>query len=156
MEDEMSAVSTLQQVNISNGIVKGVIAGLGGGVVFGMMMAMMGMLPMVAGLIGSESAVVGAIVHMAISAAIGAFYGAALVLGRFRLTNGFALISGMINGVIWWVLGALILMPLGLGMVDMVFQIGSMQWLSLMGHLIYGVITGLLFVWLIRKGSSKA
>jgi hypothetical protein len=58
----------------------------------------------------------------------------------------------MINGVIWWVLGALALMPIGLGMANMVLQIGTAQWLSLMGHLIYGIVTGLLFVWLIRRG----
>jgi hypothetical protein len=103
-------------------------------------------------LVGSQSPVVGAIAHMVISAAIGAFYGAAVTLGRFHLSTGFAVISGMINGVIWWILGALILMPLGLGMTNMVFQIGTAQWMSLMGHLIYGIITGLLFVWLIRRG----
>ena len=96
---------------------------------YGMMMAMMGMLPMVAGLVRSDSAVIGAVVHMMISAAIGASYGGALTLGRFRLGTGFAIISGMVNGVIWWVLGALILMPIGLGMTDMVFQIGTAQWL---------------------------
>jgi hypothetical protein len=148
----MSVVSAVQQADLSKGVVKGAIAGLGGGVVFGMMMAMMGMLPMVAGLFGSESPIVGAIVHMVISAVIGAFYGAALTLGRFKLSTGLAVVSGLINGVIWWVLGALIMMPIGLGMVDMVFQVGEMQWLSLMGHLIYGIITGLLFVWLIRRG----
>ena len=51
----------------------------------------------------------------------------------------------------WWVLGALILMPLGLGMANMIFQIGTTQWLSLMGHLIYGMVTGLLFVVLSRR-----
>jgi hypothetical protein len=148
----MSTVSVIQQAGLSKGIVKGAIAGLGGGIVFGMMMAMMGMLPMVAGLVGSQSALVGAIVHMIISAAIGAFYGAALVLGRFQLSWSFALISGIVNGVIWWVLGALIMMPLGLGMAEMVLQVGEMQWMSLLGHLIYGVVTGLLFVLLIRRG----
>lgn len=148
----MSAVTAVQQSGLSKGMVKGTIAGLGGGVVFGMMMAMMGMLPMIAGLVGSSSALVGAVVHMIISAAIGAFYGTALALGRFHLSTGFAVISGMINGAIWWVLGALILMPIGLGMANMVFQIGTPQWLSLMGHLIYGIVTGLLFVWLIRRG----
>lgn len=152
MEEKMSAVITVQQSGLSKGIIRGVVAGLGGGVVFGMMMAMMGMLPMIAGLVGSNSALVGAIVHMIISAAIGAFYGAALTLGRFHVSTRFAVISGMINGMFWWVLGALILMPIGLGMANMVFQIGTAQWLSLMGHLIYGVVTGLLFVWLIRRG----
>ena len=87
----------------------------------------------------------------AASAAIGAFYGVALYLGRFHINWGFAVISGMVNGVIWWVLGALILMPLGLGMANMIFQIGTTQWLSLMGHLIYGMVTGLLFAVLSRR-----
>ena len=137
--------------SFSNFLVSGIIAGLGGGVVFGMMMAMMGMLPMIASLVGSQSPVVGAIVHMAISAAIGAFYGVAVTIGRFNLSLGFAVISGMVNGVIWWVLGALILMPLGLGMSNMVFVIGTTQWLSLMGHVIYGIVAALLYVVLIRR-----
>ncbi len=137
--------------SFSKSLVSGIIAGLGGGVVFGMMMAMMGMLPMVAGLVGSQSPVVGAIVHMAISATIGAFYGIAVTIGRFNLGWGFAVISGMVNGVIWWVLGALILMPLGLGMSNMVFVIGTTQWLSLMGHVIYGIVAALLYVVLIRR-----
>lgn len=37
-------------------------------------------------------------------------------------------------------------MPLMLGMSNMVFQIGETQWMSLMGHVIYGVITGLRFI----------
>jgi len=132
-------------------LVSGVIAGLGGGVVFGMMMAMMGMLPMVAGLVGPQSPLVGAVGHMAISAAIGAFYGLAVTIGHFDLTWGFAIVSGMVNGIIWWVLGALILMPLGLGMSSMVFAIGSAQWLSLMGHVIYGIVAALLFIPLIHR-----
>lgn len=148
----MSAVITVQQSGLSKGIIRGVVAGLGGGVVFGMMMAMMGMLPMIAGLVGSQSPVVGGVVHMAISAAIGAFYGAVLSVGRFHLNTGFAILSGMVNGVIWWVLGALILMPIGLGMARMVLQIGATQWLSLMGHLIYGIVTGLLYFWIVRRG----
>jgi hypothetical protein len=150
----MSAVSTTtgQQSGLIKGMVKGAIAGLGGDAVFGMMMAMMGMLPMIAGLVGSSSPLFGAIVHMIISAAIGAFYGAGLTLGHFRVNTGFAVISIMVNGVIWWVLGALILMPIGLGMANMVFQIGTAQWLSLMGHLFYGIVTSLLFGWVNRRG----
>ena len=147
----MTTVTLVQKNTLGKSLVSGIIAGLGGGVVFGMMMAMMNMLPMIAGLVGSQSAVVGAIVHMIISATIGAVYGVALSLGRFRLSWGFAILSGMVNGVFWWVLGALILMPLGLGMANMVFQIGTTQWLSLMGHVIYGVVTGLLFVVIIRR-----
>ncbi len=37
-------------------------------------------------------------------------------------------------------------MPLMLGMGDMVLQIGQPQWLSLMGHVIYGIVAGLLYI----------
>jgi len=40
----------------------------------------------------------------------------------------------------------LTLMPLFLGMTQMVFVIGQAQWMSLVGHLIYGVITALVFI----------
>jgi hypothetical protein len=33
------------------------------------------------------------------------------------------------------------LMPLMLGMPEMVFQIGEMQWMSLIGHLVFGLAT---------------
>ncbi len=130
-------------------ITAGAIAGLGGGVVFGMMMALMGMLPMVAMLVRSENSLVGFVVHMVISAGIGGVYG--LVAGRLPQTTGAAIVAGAVNGLVWWVLGALILMPLMLGMAQMVFQIGQAQWFSLMGHILYGVVTGLLFIPLIKR-----
>lgn len=122
----------------------GAIAGLGGGIVFGMMMAMMGMLPMVAALVRSDNAIVGFMLHMVISASIGAFYGVAAA----GLPAGWvpALLGGMVNGVVWWVLGALVLMPLMLGMTAMILVIGTGQWYSLMGHLLYGAVTALLYI----------
>jgi uncharacterized membrane protein YagU involved in acid resistance len=142
----MSTTTFDQKSDLSSSkmVTSGAIAGLAGGLVFGMMMAMMGMLPMVAMLVRSESAFVGFIVHMLISAFIGAVYG--FVAGRFFLTATNALIGGIVNGVVWWVLGALILMPLMLGMAQMVFVIGGDQWMSLIGHLIYGLITAFVFI----------
>lgn len=142
---------SVEQKQIGKYVVNGVISGLAGGVVFGMMMAMMGMLPMVAALIGSQSAVVGVLVHMVISAAIGFAYGLVVSFMNVKFSLGFAIISGMMNGVVWWVLGALILMPLGLGMTEMVLKVGTDQWFSLMGHVIYGVVAALVFRALIKK-----
>lgn len=147
----MSTTVAVRRLDVSSSMIKGAIAGAGGGVVFGVMMAVMGMLPMVAGLVGSQSAAVGAVVHMLISAVIGAFYGAVLSVGRFPLTMGLGVVSGLVNGFVWWVLGALILMPFGLGMPNMMLQVGEMQWMSLLGHLMYGVITGLLFIAITRR-----
>lgn len=138
-----------QRPSLVKSVFAGVVGGIGGGVVFGMMMAMMGMLPMVAMLIGSQNPAVGFVVHMVISAGIGGVYG--LVASRLRQNTGTALVAGAINGIVWWVLGALVLMPLMLGMGEMVFQIGQAQWMSLLGHLIFGIIAALIFLPLYRR-----
>ena len=145
-----TAVSTqTQNPSLAKSIVAGAIAGLGGGAVFGMMMAMMGMLPMVAMLAGSQDPLIGFVVHMAISAFIGGVYG--LVAARLPQKALTGIVAGAVNGVVWWVLGALIVMPLMLGMSNMVLQIGDAQWMSLMGHVIYGIVTGLLFIPLSKR-----
>jgi len=122
-------------------LVAGVIGGLAGGVLFGILMQMMDMIPMVAMLVGSESAAVGWLVHLAIAAFIGATY--ALLFARWadRLATG--VVAGLGYGLVWWVLGALILMPAKLGMD--VFMFNTMAWQSLMGHLIYGLALGVVY-----------
>lgn len=127
----------------------GAAAGLVGGAVFGIMMAMMGMLPMVGMLVRQENALIGFILHLAISTFIGAVYG--LVIGRFPINATTAFIGGIINGVVWWVLGALVLMPMMLGMSQMVFVIGQAQWMSLLGHIIYGLVTSFVFLPLVKR-----
>jgi uncharacterized membrane protein YagU involved in acid resistance len=147
----MSAISIEQTRSIAPARLAGLgaVGGLAGGLVFGMLMGMMGMLPMVGMLVGQESAMIGFGVHLLISAFIGAVYG--LIAGRFSLSWGAALAGGLVNGVVWWVLGALVLMPLLLGMNEMAFVIGQAQWMSLMGHILYGVATALVFTALARR-----
>ena len=143
------ATATTVKPNTLSGVKVGIVAGLGGGLVFGMLMAMMNMLPMIAGLVKSDSPVVGFGVHLGISAFIGAVYG---VIANRLPSRGLALIVvGAVYGMIWWVLGALIAMPVMLGMTQMVFVIEQPQIMSLMGHVIYGVITALLFVPLSKR-----
>lgn len=124
-------------------IVQGALAGAAGGVVFGIMMAMMGML------VGLESAAVGFIVHRLISAFIGIVY--RIAISRVANTMPLALVGGIVNGVVWWVLGALIMMSLMLGMNRMVFVIGQAQWISLLGHLLFGLVTALVVFGLWRN-----
>lgn len=119
----------------------GVIGGLAGGVVFGMLMQMMGMVSMVAMLVGSESVAVGWFVHLAISAFIGATF--ALLFGAKVASLGSGAGFGVVYGLIWWVLGALALMPARLGME--LFMVNEMTMQSLMGHALYGLILGLVF-----------
>lgn len=121
-------------------VAAGVVGGLVGGVVFGMLMQGMGMMPMVAMLVGRESVGVGWLVHLAISAFAGAVF--ALLLGRFARGLPRALLLGVGYGIVWWVVGALVIMPAALGMTDMVLQVGADQWQSLMGHVIFGLLLG--------------
>lgn len=127
----------------------GAVAGIIGGVPFGILMGMMGMMPMIGMLVRVDSAFVGVLVHGAISAITGAIYG--LFAVRFPLTWRNAALGGFIYGVIWWVLGALVLMPAILGMFQNIFVIGQMQWMSLLGHIIFGEVLALSFVWLYRR-----
>ena len=129
----------------------GALAGLIGGIPFGILMGMMGMMPMIGMLVRVESALAGVIVHAAISAITGAIYGFFAV--RLPQTWGTAAVAGIVYGVIWWVLGALILMPALLGMFEMIFEIEQMQWMSLMGHIIFGVVLALSFLWLYRRAT---
>jgi uncharacterized membrane protein YagU involved in acid resistance len=125
----------------------GIVGGLAGGVGFGILMQLMDIIPMVAMLVGSESPVVGWLVHLAISAFIGASY--AVLFGRWATSVGPAVLIGLAYGVFWWVLGALTLMPARLGM-DL-FAFNTMAWQSLIGHLIYGAILGAVFALLVRR-----
>lgn len=127
----------------SNTMTIGVLAGLAGGIVFGMMMLMMGSLAMIAKMIGSDSTLVGFLIHLMISAVFGAAYG---LFAKKAVTNGSAVLFGMGYGVILWIVGPLLMMPLMMGMPSMVFHIEGMQWMSLMGHIIYGVATALVFL----------
>ncbi len=115
---------------------RGVLAGLAGGVAFGILMAASGMLPMVAMLVGSENAVIGAVVHLAISAVIGLGFG--LLAGATADHAGMTLAAGLVYGAAWWVLGGLILMPAMLGMP--LFPMDTMAMMSLLGHLLYGAV----------------
>jgi uncharacterized membrane protein YagU involved in acid resistance len=125
----------------------GVAGGVAGGIVFGLLMQMMGMIEMVAKLVGSSSPAVGWIVHLAISAFIGATF--ALLVGS-RVTRLMPTAAvGMAYGVVWWVLGALLIMPAQLGMP--VFMFNATAWQSLMGHLLFGLVLGLVYSVLVRR-----
>jgi hypothetical protein len=132
-------------VTLRRRIVGGVVGGISGGLVFGAWMGIMGMLPMVASIVGSQSALVGFLYHMFNSVIIGAVFG--LLFGALSRNYGQGALFGLIYGVIWWVLGPMILMPLMLGMG---LQVGAAftppMLMSLVGHLLYGLITGLGYV----------
>jgi hypothetical protein len=133
-------------------LVNGVVGGLAGGLLFGILMQAIGMIPMVAMLVGSKSVVVGWLVHLAISSFIGASF--AVLFGRWATQIVPAALFGLGYGVVWWVLGGLLLMSARLGMG--VFTFNTMAWLSLLGHLVYGLALGIVFALLSRRGRGES
>lgn len=117
----------------------GAVAGLAGGVLFGIMMTAMGMMEMVAGLVESDSVAVGWLLHLVISATFGALY--ALVLGGATATYGRGAGIGLAYGLVVWIVGPLLVMPLWMGAPP--FVIAEPQLMSLVGHLLFGVVLGL-------------
>lgn len=131
-----------KRINIKSGIIGGLI----GGVVFGMMMTMRGMMPLVATMVGSESVVVGWILHLLISVGTGGAFGALFknVVKNYGSAAGY----GVLYGVIWWVLGALILLPVILGMgLQFANMFDGQHLVMLMGHMVFGVLLGLGAYW---------
>jgi hypothetical protein len=138
-------ISSSAQGNLSSrvgsAVPAGIVGGLAGGLVFGIMMQMMGMIPMIAMLVGSESVVVGWIVHLGIAAFIGVTF--ALLVGGRANKPGIAAVLGLGYGAVWWVLGPLLIMPARLGMPTFMFNDMTTQ--SLIGHLVYGAILGITY-----------
>jgi hypothetical protein len=127
-------------------VVHGIYGGLLGGLAFGMVMGLMGMLPTVGRMIGQPTIGAGFLLHMAISAVVGAGFG--LTLGRFDKGADSGVALGLAYGLIWWILGPLTLMPLFLGMgigVSWNAQAAADSLPSLAGHLVYGGVLGIAY-----------
>ena len=135
-------------------ILKGSVAGVLGGIVFGLWMADKGVLPMIAKLAGGSSAGFGFGVHVLISAVIGAGFVALFHKQVEGPATG--VLWGMVYGFVWWFLGPLTLMPIGLGM--------GVQWTasaiastipSLLWHGVFGGIVGLAYVALSAEAPGR-
>lgn len=122
----------------------GGVAGFAGGLAFGAWMERVGIFPLIAGLVRSDSPDVGRLVHFIISVIIGATYGA---LFRHDIRGiGSSIAWGVAYGFIWWVLGPLTIMPWWLGQgVQWSLEAGQAAFPSLVGHLIYGILLGLVY-----------
>ncbi len=128
----------------------GAVASLAGGLLFSLIMVAIGLLPRVAELAGGVSPLLGFVVHMIISALIGMSFG---LLFQYEAPNlGSGVAWGLVYGLAWWFIGPLTLLPILLG--------GSLTWTteaagammpSLIGHLVYGAATALVFMLLQRR-----
>ncbi|GAC1374708.1 MAG: hypothetical protein NVSMB44_43040 [Ktedonobacteraceae bacterium] len=128
----------------------GIVASIVGGLLFSIVMAAAGILPRVAALVGGSSPVLGFFVHLVISSLIGMSYG---LLFKYEAPDrGSSIAWGMLYGLIWWFIGPLTLMPILLGgPVTWTIQAADQALPSLLGHLIYGAATGLVFLWLEQR-----
>jgi hypothetical protein len=152
-----------------NRVVAGMVAGILAGIVFGFMMqamtaptpdgSRMPMMAMVAQVVRSNSLAVGWLYHLFNSAVIGAIFGWTLgdrVAGRLGPGAGW----GAFYGLVWWILGGLILMPVFLGMSAFApLKMPPMRPVamgSLMGHLVFGLILGTASAWLRGRASDTS
>jgi uncharacterized membrane protein YagU involved in acid resistance len=147
MTTTVSTAATAVTATFWSRVLAGVVGGVAGGLVFGMLMAMMGMLPMIASMAGSDSPIVGFGIHMVISIMIG--LGLTAPFAGLLTGYGRSALIGLAYGALWWVLGPLLLMPLMMGMPPFGFDANSLP--SLMGHLVYGAILGVVAVAILRR-----
>ncbi|WP_328726713.1 hypothetical protein [Streptomyces sp. NBC_00259] len=122
----------------------GVIAGLAGGVIFTGVMVAVGFLPAVAALVGSGSAIVGLVIHLLISQVVGVTYAVLFRRRSFDPASGIG--WGVSYGFLWWVLGNLTLLPVLLGATPRWSGAAlALAFPSLIGHLAYGAVVGLVY-----------
>lgn len=128
----------------------GVVAGLAGGIVFGMLMSVMGMMSTIAMMVGSSSAGVGWLIHLMISAGYGVLF-ALVVPATLGLVATLGVGAGY--GMVTWVIGPLLIMPTMMGMP--LFMVDTTALMSLMGHVIYGLVVAGVLIALHRTARGR-
>jgi hypothetical protein len=125
-------------------VVVGGLAGIFGGWAFGKWMAQVDFFPLIAGLIKSDSPMVGVTLHFIFAVIIGATFG--LLFQRDVRGYGSNMGWGVGYGILWWFLGPLTIMPIWQGnALDWSYERGSALFGSLVGHIVYGLIVGLIY-----------
>jgi len=103
-------------------------------------------IPLVAGLMGSNSMVLGTILHYVVGTTIGISFG--LLFYRDVLGTGSSLVWGLNYGLLWWAIGPLTLLP---GLLrfevhpDWSLVMAQAVFAPLVGHLLYGAVVGLFY-----------
>ena len=122
----------------------GGIAGLAGGWAFGKWMAQVDYFPTIAGMMGLSSRVAGETLYYVFAVIIGVSF--AILFQREIRGYGSSLICGAAYGIFWWFLGQLTLTPLSLGKpLNWSSDAASSAFGRLIGHIVYGLIVGLLY-----------
>ena len=135
--------------SLPRALVVGGAAGVVGGWAFGRWMAQVDFFPLIAGLVGSESSTVGMALHFVIAVFIGASFG--VLFQRDVRGLGSSLGWGIAYGFLWWFLGPLTFLPILQGSLpDWSYEQGGELFGSLVGHVIYGLLLGLVYAALDR------
>jgi hypothetical protein len=130
--------------SLSRAIVVGGLAGIMGGWAFGQWMAKVNHFPLIAGLIHLSSRNAGIALHFIFAFIIGASFG--LLFQRDVRGYGSCMGWGFGYGIFWWFLGPMTLMPLWQGRsLDWSYQHGQELFGSLIGHVVYGLIVGVIY-----------
>lgn len=141
----------------------GGLAGIAGGIVF-FLVWLLAAGPLVVQVLDGISLgtthlmnpVVGFASHMVISIIIGIFYAEVMSMWISGPHYRRAILPGLMNGVIWWIIGGLVILPLLLGLPPQFAAAFTPTLLvDLAAHLVYGVVTALVLVWLVRRGESS-
>jgi uncharacterized membrane protein YagU involved in acid resistance len=138
-----------RRFSVPRALVVGGAAGVVGGWAFGKWMAQVNFYLVIAGLIDSNSVMVGMTLHYVIAAVIGACFG--VLFQRDVRGFGSSLGWGLAYGFFWWFLGPLTLLPILQGSTpDWSYERGAALFGSLVGHAIYGLLLGLIYAALDR------
>ncbi len=125
-------------------IVVGGFAGVIGGWAFGKWMEQVNFYPLIAGILSSNDRALGVGLHFVIAVVIGASFG--ILFQRDVRHAGSSLGWGMAYGIFWWFLGPLTLLPLLTRQwPDWSYAHASDLFGSLVGHIIYGLLVGLIY-----------
>ena len=125
-------------------IVAGGLAGCVSGWVFSRGMDKFDLFPVLGGLVNSHTRASGLAVHFLVATLIGASFG--LLFQRDIRGCGSSLGWGMAYGILWWFLGPMTILPLLQGKtLDWSVQHGRALFGSLVGHIVFGIIVGLIY-----------
>ncbi len=139
-----SRSAAAEPFGLARAIVGGTLAGLMGGWAFGKWMAQVNFFPLIAGLVGSNSRMVGESLHFLFAVIIGITF--AVLFQREVRGFGSSMVCGVAYGIFWWFLGPLTLLPLWMRHpVDWSNEHASELFGSLVGHIVYGLLVGLIY-----------
>lgn len=135
--------------SLPRAVVVGGLAGLVGGWAYSQWMAQVHYFVIIAGLVNRDSSWIGEVIHYLIAIVIGASFG--LFFQRDLRGAGSSLGWGFAYGMLWWFLGPLTLLPILLRRrVDWSYEHAAAQFAPLVGHVIYGLLLGLIYAILDR------